>query len=85
VSRINSRIQIFQQLVIDVFLRSSTKCDNCIQDKCKEYLIILLYCALSVTPGFLAKDAFEFAFLHAINLVEAGKKVEDKRIGIVRC
>lgn len=56
-----------------------------IQDKCKEYLIILLYCASSVTPGLLPKDAFEFAFPHAINLVEVSKKVEDKRIGMFRC
>lgn len=54
---------------------------NFVQEKCKEHLIILLYCATSVTPGFLAKDAFEFAFPHAINLVEVAKKIEDNRIG----
>ena len=51
------------------------------QEKCKEYLIILLYCSTSVTTGFLPADAFDFAVHHAINLAETGKKVEDKRIG----
>jgi AP-4 complex subunit epsilon-1 len=68
---------------MDVFLPFFNRV-NCVQDKCKEYLIILLYCASSVSPGFLAKDVFEFAFLHAINLVEAGRTVEDKRIGVCR-
>jgi AP-4 complex subunit epsilon-1 len=45
----------------------------------------LLYCASSVKAGFLAKDAFDFAFPHAINLVEAGKKLEEKRIGMFKC
>ena len=58
---------------------------NSVQEKCTEYLIILLYCTSSVTPGFLANDAFEFAFPHAINLVEAAKKIEDKRIGMPEC
>ena len=52
-----------------------------LQDKCKEYLIMLLYCSTSVTPGFLANDAFNFAFPYAINLAEAGTTIENKRIG----
>ncbi|KAF8160934.1 armadillo-type protein [Crassisporium funariophilum] len=51
------------------------------QDQCKECLILLLYCSMSVTSGFLARDAFDFAFPHAINLAEAGKKIDDKRMG----
>ncbi|KAF8971037.1 armadillo-type protein [Flammula alnicola] len=54
-------------------------------EKCKECLVILLYCSTSVTPGFLAADAFDFSFHHAINLAETGKKVEDKRIGYLFC
>ncbi|KAF9474581.1 ARM repeat-containing protein [Pholiota conissans] len=54
-------------------------------EKCKEYLIILLYCSTSVTTGFLPADAFDFAFHHAINLAETGRKVEDKRIGYLFC
>lgn len=52
-----------------------------LQEKCKECLVILLYCSTSVTTGFLPADAFDFAFHHAINLAETGRKVEDKRIG----
>ncbi|KDR75335.1 hypothetical protein GALMADRAFT_140851 [Galerina marginata CBS 339.88] len=54
-------------------------------DKCKECLVILLYCSMSVTPGFLGKDAFDFAFHHAITLTETGRKVEDKRLGYLFC
>ncbi|KAJ3511219.1 hypothetical protein NLJ89_g4224 [Agrocybe chaxingu] len=53
--------------------------------KCKELLLISLYCATTISPGLLGKDAFEFAFLHAINLAEAGQKIEDKRIGYLFC
>lgn len=55
-----------------------------VQAKCKECLVMLLYCSTSVTPGFLPTDAFEFAFHHAINLAETGKRVDDKRIGRYR-
>lgn len=54
---------------------------NFYQEKCRECLVILLYCATSVTPGFLAKGAFDFAFPHAINLAASAKKIEEKRIG----
>ncbi len=52
-----------------------------VQAKCKECLVMLLYCSTSVTPGFLPTNAFKFAFHHAINLAETGKRVDDKRIG----
>ncbi|KAF5321369.1 hypothetical protein D9619_001522 [Psilocybe cf. subviscida] len=54
-------------------------------EKCKECLVILLYCANLVTSGYLRDNAFDFAFHHAINLAESGKKVEDKRIGYLFC
>lgn len=45
-----------------------------------EYLIILLYCfnaiEIEFPPGSIA-----FAFPHAVNLAEAGKTIEQKRIG----
>ncbi|PPQ74498.1 hypothetical protein CVT26_007958 [Gymnopilus dilepis] len=53
--------------------------------ECKECLVILLYCALSASPGFLPNDTFDFAFPHAINLAETGKAVEDKRLGYLFC
>lgn len=54
-------------------------------EKCKECLVILLYCATSVSPGFLAEGAFDFAFPHAINLAATTKKNEEKRIGYLFC
>lgn len=52
---------------------------------CKECLVLLLYCSMSVSPGFLAQDAFYFAFPRAIHLAEAGRKIDDKRIGYLFC
>ncbi|KAG1716652.1 hypothetical protein ID866_530 [Astraeus odoratus] len=46
---------------------------------CKESLILLLYCTMTLaatTPGDLS-----FAFPHALNLAELGQSVLDKRIG----
>ncbi|KAF4621331.1 hypothetical protein D9613_000541 [Agrocybe pediades] len=54
-------------------------------DKCKECLVILLYCYHTVTPGFLPPDAFDFAFPHAINMAEAGRTIEEKRLGYLVC
>ncbi|KAF9528535.1 armadillo-type protein [Crepidotus variabilis] len=54
-------------------------------EKCKECLVILLYCSTAVTPGFLPHDALDFAFSHAINLAAAGGKIEEKRIGYLFC
>ncbi|PPQ89520.1 hypothetical protein CVT25_012192 [Psilocybe cyanescens] len=54
-------------------------------DKSKECLVILLYCAHLVTHGYLAEDAFDFAFSHAINLAEAATRIEDKRLGYLFC
>lgn len=63
-------------------LSSSETDHRNIQNQCKEGLIILLYCFLTVTPGFLDGDAFGFALPHAINLAEAGVTVANKRIGV---
>ncbi|KAL1944674.1 hypothetical protein VTO73DRAFT_3104 [Trametes versicolor] len=51
--------------------------------QCKEYLILLLYCAMTVNPG--THVDLEFALPHAINLAEAGKTVQDKRTGYLFC
>ncbi|KAF9227270.1 ARM repeat-containing protein [Gyrodon lividus] len=51
--------------------------------ECKECLILLLYCTMSLTttgPGNL-----DFAFPHAVNLAELGKSVMDKKIGYIFC
>ncbi|KAH6914184.1 armadillo-type protein [Coprinopsis sp. MPI-PUGE-AT-0042] len=53
--------------------------------ECKECLVILIYCAATVTPGFLEPDAFEFGLMHALNLAAAGRSIEDKRIGYLYC
>lgn len=50
-----------------------------LQVKCMECLVVLLYCFNAIelfSPGSIA-----FAFPHAVNLAEAGKTVEQKRIG----
>lgn len=52
-----------------------------LQSHCKECLVLLLYCSISASPGFFTPNAFAFAFPHAINLAEAGVKIDDKRIG----
>ncbi|TFK25535.1 ARM repeat-containing protein [Coprinopsis marcescibilis] len=54
-------------------------------NKCKECLVILLYCASTATPGFFPPDAFEFGITHALNLADAGKTIEDRRIGYLFC
>ncbi|TFK44520.1 armadillo-type protein [Crucibulum laeve] len=51
----------------------------------KERLIILLYCSMTVTSGFLPTGSLEFALPHALNLAEAGHTVQDKRIGYLFC
>ncbi|KAJ3523475.1 hypothetical protein NMY22_g11430 [Coprinellus aureogranulatus] len=56
-----------------------------IQKECKECLVILLYISTVASPGFLTPGAFEFALAHALNLVEVGSTVEDKRIGYLFC
>lgn len=52
------------------------------QEQCKELLIILLYCRMTITHGFLPNDVFDFALPHAVGLAEAGQRLEQKRIGI---
>ncbi|KAI8989666.1 ARM repeat-containing protein [Trametes punicea] len=51
--------------------------------QCKENLILLLYCAMSVSPG--VRLDLEFALPHAINLAEAGQTIQDKRTGYLFC
>jgi AP-4 complex subunit epsilon-1 len=45
-----------------------------------EYLIILLYCFNAIEVGF-SPGSIAFALPHAVNLAEAGKTIEQKRIG----
>lgn len=52
-----------------------------VQKQCKENLILLLYCVMTLSPGLTAD--IDFAPPHAINLAEAGHTVHDKRIGMV--
>ncbi|KIK97374.1 hypothetical protein PAXRUDRAFT_31834 [Paxillus rubicundulus Ve08.2h10] len=52
-------------------------------EACKECLILLLYCTMSLTtmgPGDL-----DFAFPHAVNLAELGQSLMDKKIGYIFC
>ncbi|KAI0372895.1 ARM repeat-containing protein [Pilatotrama ljubarskyi] len=51
--------------------------------QCKECLILLLYCSMSVHPG--TSVDLEFALPHAINLAEAGQTIQDKRTGYLFC
>lgn len=51
------------------------------QTQCKECLVVLLYCSMSITSGILGSGAMDYALSHAVNLAEAGKTVQDKRIG----
>ncbi|KAF8070331.1 armadillo-type protein [Lyophyllum atratum] len=54
-------------------------------DECRNCLILLLYCYMNVSHGFLALDAFNFALSHAITLAEAGRTITHKRIGYLFC
>lgn len=54
-------------------------------EQCKELLIILLYCRMTITHGFLPNDVFDFALPHAVGLAEAGQRLEQKRIGYLFC
>ena len=45
-----------------------------------ECLIILLYCFNAIEIGF-SPGSIAFALPHAVNLAEAGKTIEQKRIG----
>jgi len=49
--------------------------------QCKECLLVLLYCSMSVSYSLLANGALDFALSHAVSLAEAGQTVQDKRIG----
>ncbi|KAJ6593663.1 ARM repeat-containing protein [Mycena capillaripes] len=51
----------------------------------KECLILLLYCSMSITSPALPSGSLDFALPQAVNLAEAGKKAQDKRIGYLFC
>ena len=51
-----------------------------LQKQVKESLILLLYCSMTVNHD-VDLDVL-FALPHAISLAEAGKTIQDKRIGI---
>ncbi|KAI0748602.1 ARM repeat-containing protein [Daedaleopsis nitida] len=51
--------------------------------QCKEYLVLLLYCAMTVNPGVHLD--LEFALPYAINLAEAGQTIQNKRTGYLFC
>ncbi len=42
--------------------------------------MLLLYCSMAVNPGVYVD--LEFALPHAINLAEAGQRIQDKRTGM---
>ncbi|KAI0780693.1 ARM repeat-containing protein [Trametes elegans] len=51
--------------------------------QCKENLILLLYCSMTMNPGVHVD--LEFALPHAINLAVAGQTIQDKRTGYLFC
>ncbi|KAF5385880.1 hypothetical protein D9615_002371 [Tricholomella constricta] len=54
-------------------------------EECRKLLIVLLYCYTNASHGFLSPDAFSFALSHAVTLVEAGRNIDQKRIGYLFC
>jgi AP-4 complex subunit epsilon-1 len=69
-------------LVGDILLVGLLKKANYVaQKRCKEYLIVLMYCSMAISTGVLAHRQVSFAFRHAINLAEASETLKDKRIG----
>ncbi|KII92127.1 hypothetical protein PLICRDRAFT_122418 [Plicaturopsis crispa FD-325 SS-3] len=53
--------------------------------ECIEGLVMLLYCSMTVTSGFISSKEIDFALPHAVNLAEAGVSVHAKRIGYLFC
>jgi len=51
--------------------------------QCKECLILLLYCSISVNSD--VEMDLDFALHHAVNLAESGRSVQEKRIGYLFC
>lgn len=37
---------------------------------------------MTITPGYVPRDTFDFALPHAVSLAEAGRGVEEKRTGV---
>ncbi|KAG5731000.1 AP-4 complex subunit epsilon [Termitomyces sp. T112] len=54
-------------------------------EKCREHLITLLYCHMTVSHGFLPLNTFDFALSHAVTLAEAGRSTSQKRMGYLFC
>ncbi|KAJ6602168.1 armadillo-type protein [Mycena sp. CBHHK59/15] len=51
----------------------------------KGCLIVLLYCSMSITSPALPSGSLNFALPYAVQLAEAGKTVQEKRIGYLFC
>ncbi|KAG7090900.1 hypothetical protein E1B28_009979 [Marasmius oreades] len=68
---------------VDVTLRDLMKPQS--MKKCKEHLIMLLYCYTTASTGTLDRSALHDVLSRAITLAEAGKTVADKRIGYLFC
>ncbi|KAH9171445.1 ARM repeat-containing protein [Lactarius sanguifluus] len=52
--------------------------------QCRECLILLLYCSMNTVAG-LPPGALEFALPHAVNLVEAGSSIDERKTGYLFC
>ncbi|ESK91045.1 ap-4 complex subunit epsilon-1 [Moniliophthora roreri MCA 2997] len=53
--------------------------------RCREHLIMLLYCRTNASSGIVEGVSLNDALTHAITLVEAGNTIADKRIGYLFC
>ncbi|KDQ07050.1 hypothetical protein BOTBODRAFT_181025 [Botryobasidium botryosum FD-172 SS1] len=54
-------------------------------EKCKECLVILLYCFDAMESLDDIAGHFDFALIHAVNLAVSGRTLEARRIGYVFC
>ncbi|KAH8814730.1 armadillo-type protein [Flagelloscypha sp. PMI_526] len=52
--------------------------------ECKEYLVTLMYSSMASSNPY-PSGTYTFAIPYAINLAEAGKTIQDKRIGYLYC
>ncbi|KAF4598384.1 hypothetical protein EYR38_006786 [Pleurotus pulmonarius] len=55
------------------------------QRRCKECLIMIMYCAMATTFGSLGHSVIESALPHAVTLAESGGTIQNKRIGYLFC
>ncbi|KAF8621531.1 hypothetical protein AX15_007703 [Amanita polypyramis BW_CC] len=65
-------------------LRTSMSHTDLTLAQCMEFLVLLLYCFNAVDFDF-SPGLMDFALPHAINLAEAGKTIEQKKIGYCFC